>query len=60
MNKIKRYIIFLRNGSAKKLVLTVVSTVWKTCSLEYCGVLDEYFDSRKRYKGKRKHSKMSA
>lgn len=50
MNKIKRYIIFLRNGSAKKLVLTVVSTVWKTCSLKYCRVLDKYFDSRKRYK----------
>ena len=50
MNKIKRYILFVKRGSAKRLLLTVGRTVWYNSTLKCQRILDQYSDSRRCYK----------
>lgn len=49
MNKIKRYIQFVKRGSAKKLVLTFGRTVWYNGRLKFQKFFDEHYDTRKVY-----------
>ena len=54
LNKIKNYILFIKRGSAKKLLLTVGRTFWYSCILRAQRILDEHKDCRRVFKEAKK------
>lgn len=50
MNRLKKHLFFIRNGSAKKIFLTVGRTVWYNGQLKINKLIDSRCDSNRFYK----------
>lgn len=50
MEKLKRCLIFIKNGSAEKLLLTVIRTVWYNSQIRILKIRDALLGSGKSYK----------